>query len=85
MALRDINLDLLAKMSEDWRDSTDMMLTIAIGMVLLECGRTEVTIDLSKMAENAARYEIDRKYTDHPDGTKYLTVSLKERVVDDRA
>lgn len=78
---RDLKLDLIAKMSEDWHEATDAMISMTVGAVLLELGPKEVTINLTTLRERHAGIAIDREYTEHPDGTQYLTFRITEREV----
>jgi len=73
-----LQLDLLAKMSEDWTDTTSAMLSMCIAMVMLSFNSRDLELDLSKTKEIMDKFEIDRTYYIIDGGLK-LRVTLKER------
>lgn len=87
MAAEDrLQLEILAKMAESWSDTSDAMLTIAIGLFMLnsEENVVDLRIDTERVNYLLTNFNLDREY--HTiNGVAYLRVKLtpKEEVTSD--
>jgi len=78
MNRRERNLDMMARMADDWRETTDHMVQIAVGMVLQMLEVTSVTIKLSDVGRFARDYDLTREFHD-ADGEPCMTFRLTEK------
>lgn len=75
---RQLHLDMLANMADDWSDTTSAMISITVGLVMRELGITEVEVPLSGLTEFMTKYTIDRSYFDRDD-KQMMRVTVTER------
>lgn len=75
---RQIQLDMLATMAEDWSDTTSAMISVSIALVMLQLQTTTVEVALHELKDVMAKYIIDRTYFDK-DGVPMMRVTLIER------
>lgn len=71
-------MDLLARMSEDWSETTSAMLSITIAKMMLKLDMTSITLPLDGIAELIADYIVDRSYSE-VDGRPYMTITMTKR------
>lgn len=75
---RNLQLEILAKMAEDWQDTTSAMLSVTVALVLVRLGETTVTVPLDNVAEIMRKFNIDRAYIDI-EGQPHMVVTLMEK------
>lgn len=81
MAIKGLNMDVLARMSEDWTDTTSAMLSAVIGLVMQEYHIPEVLVDLGRIGPLLQKFEIDREYL--PDMRMRVTMKERDNVLRD--
>lgn len=77
-----LQLDILAKMGEEWTDTTDAMMTLAIGLCMLASEQEVIDfrIDQESVTHLLTTYTLDREYHSIY-GVPYMRVSLTRKEV----
>ena len=78
LTARQIQLDMLATMAEEWADTTSAMISVSIALVMLQSGVRMVEVSLGEVKELMSKYAIDRTYFDK-DGVPMMRVTIIER------
>lgn len=75
-----LQLDILAKMAEDWSDTTQAMITIMIGLVMrsINVDTLDLSLDANTISDLTSNYTLDRTYT-LVDGRQHMVVTLQRK------
>jgi len=75
-------LDILAKMGDDWNDTTQAMISIVVGLIMAQVDATsfDIRIDAETVNLLLEKYDLDRRF--HVvDGKQYMLITLKRKEV----